>query len=111
MNLSRYIDRLSSDDSFRPKALYTHQAHDKDINSIVIAPNDKIFATASQDKTVKVWSVVDGTLIGTCNGHKRGVWSVQFSSVDQCLLTSSGDKTIKIWSLSDFSCLKVNKKS
>ncbi|CAG8469134.1 6057_t:CDS:10 [Paraglomus occultum] len=101
------LDRLSSTDSFRPKAFYTHLAHDKDINSIAIAPNDKIFATASQDKTVKVWSVADGTLIGTCNGHKRGVWSVQFSSVDQCLLTSSGDKTIKIWSLSDFSCLKT----
>ncbi|CAG8602427.1 5535_t:CDS:2 [Racocetra fulgida] len=95
-----------SDENFRPKALYTNKAHDKDINSIAVAPNDKIFATGSQDKSVKIWSIADGKLLGTCSGHKRGVWSVQFSPVDQTIATSSGDKTIKIWSTTDFSCLK-----
>ncbi len=32
----------------------TVKAHDKDINSVVVSPNDKFLATASQDKTVKV---------------------------------------------------------
>ncbi|CAG8465066.1 6401_t:CDS:10 [Gigaspora rosea] len=102
-----HLDRSKSDESFRPKALYTNKAHDKDINSIAVAPNDKIFATGSQDKTVKIWSVDDGKLLGICSGHKRGVWSVQFSPVDQTIVTSSGDKTIKIWSTTDFSCLKT----
>lgn len=92
----------------KPRALYTHQAHDKDINSICVAPNDKLFATGSQDKTAKIWNVETGALVGTCTGHKRGVWCVQFSPVDQVLATSSGDKTIKIWSLKDMSCLKVS---
>jgi hypothetical protein len=35
-------------------AKYTRKAHDKDINSIDIAPNDKITATASQDRSIKV---------------------------------------------------------
>ncbi|KAJ3283751.1 Transducin (beta)-like 3 [Blyttiomyces sp. JEL0837] len=39
------------------KSLFTFQAHDKDINSIAIAPNDKVFATGSQDKTAKVWGM------------------------------------------------------
>ncbi|KAJ3081689.1 Transducin (beta)-like 3 [Rhizoclosmatium hyalinum] len=89
------------------KSSYTFQAHEKDINSIAVAPNDRIFATGSQDKTAKVWSAVDGSLVGTCTGHKRGVWCVQFSTVDQVLVTSSGDKTIKLWSMSDYSCLKT----
>ena len=33
---------------------YTTVAHDKDINTIAIAPNDKLFATGSQDRTAKV---------------------------------------------------------
>ena len=33
---------------------FTEKAHDKDINSIAIAPNDKLLATGSQDKTAKV---------------------------------------------------------
>ncbi|RUS34835.1 WD40-repeat-containing domain protein [Jimgerdemannia flammicorona] len=97
----------SDEEPAKPKSMYTIIAHDKDINSICVAPNDKFLATGSQDKTAKVWNVETGTLLGTCNGHKRGVWCVQFSPVDQVLATSSGDKTIKIWSLKDFSCLKT----
>ncbi|KAJ3016175.1 UNVERIFIED_CONTAM: Transducin (beta)-like 3 [Siphonaria sp. JEL0065] len=95
------------DEPIKLKSSYTFQAHEKDINSIAVAPNDRIFATGSQDKTAKVWSSTDGSLIGTCTGHKRGVWCVQFSTVDQVLVTSSGDKTIKLWSMTDYSCLKT----
>jgi U3 small nucleolar RNA-associated protein 13 len=35
---------------------YTVKVHDKDINSIAVSPNDKFFATGSQDKTAKVKS-------------------------------------------------------
>ncbi|KAF9162975.1 U3 small nucleolar RNA-associated protein 13 [Actinomortierella ambigua] len=100
-------DLEEPDDKHRFKSHYTIQAHDKDINAIAIAPNDKIFATGSQDKLAKIWNLQEGTLMGTCKGHKRGVWSVQFSPVDQCLATSSGDRTIKLWSLNDFSCLRT----
>ncbi|KAG9304393.1 hypothetical protein G9A89_019955 [Geosiphon pyriformis] len=101
------LSSFKDGENTRLKALYTHQAHDKDINAIAVSPNDKHFASGSQDKTAKIWSVQDGSLIGTLKGHKRGVWSVQFSPVDQSLATSSGDKSIKIWSLNDFSCLKT----
>ena len=32
----------------------TVKAHDKSINTVTIAPNDRLCATASQDKTIKV---------------------------------------------------------
>lgn len=32
----------------------TEIAHDKDINSVSVSPNDKLIATGSQDKTAKV---------------------------------------------------------
>jgi len=35
-------------------ANYSAIAHDKEINSLCVSPNDKILASASQDKTVKV---------------------------------------------------------
>jgi len=88
-------------------AVLTKIAHEKDINAISIAPNDKIFATASQDSYVKIWSVNNFELLGTIKAHRRGVWGVEFSPVDQCLLTCSADGTIKIWSLADFSCIKT----
>jgi WD40 repeat protein len=32
----------------------TEIAHDKDINSVCVSPNDRLIATGSQDKTAKV---------------------------------------------------------
>jgi U3 small nucleolar RNA-associated protein 13 len=105
-----------------PKSAYTRKAHDKDINAIAVHHSSQLFASASQDRTVKIWSVEDGSTVGILKGHKRGVWTVAFSNPGTNLvipgvsgagsggsrgfvLTGSGDKTIKIWSLADYSCL------
>jgi len=89
----------------------TLRAHGKDVNAIAISPNDQLLATASQDKTVKLFKFNTKTTMAqewaTLIGHKRGVWDIAFSPVEQCVATGSGDRTIKLWSLSDFSCLKV----
>ncbi|ODH34002.1 hypothetical protein ACO22_03225 [Paracoccidioides brasiliensis] len=102
-----------------PKAIYTRKAHDKDINALDINYASSLFASASQDRTAKIWSVEDGSVLGILRGHKRGVWSIRFAPKDTPVITSdsgastsrgvvatgSADKTIKLWSLSDYSCL------
>ncbi|KAJ8253903.1 hypothetical protein COCON_G00205150 [Conger conger] len=85
----------------------TEKAHDKDVNSVVVSPNDKLVASGSQDRTVKVWSLTDLVLLGVCRGHRRGVWCVQFSPMDQVLASASADGSVKLWGLQDFSCLKT----
>jgi len=85
----------------------TVAAHDKDINSVAVSPNDSLLCTGSQDRTARIWRLPDLVPVLVLRGHKRGVWCVEFSPVDQCVMTASGDKTIKIWALSDGSCLKT----
>lgn len=86
---------------------YTRRAHEKDINALSISPNDSIFATASYDKTCKIWDLDTGELKATLANHRRGLWDVSFCQFDKILATCSGDKTIKIWSLDTFSVLKT----
>lgn len=86
---------------------YTRHAHEKDINALSVSPNDSVFATASYDKTCKIWDVDTGNLVATLANHKRGLWDVSFCQYDKILATCSGDKTIKIWSLDTFTVLKT----
>jgi U3 small nucleolar RNA-associated protein 13 len=110
---------LISSKPHTPKAVFTRKAHEKDINALDVNPTSTLFASASQDRTVKIWSVEEGSVVGILRGHKRGVWSARFapngtpvissstqSSTNRGLIvTGSGDKTVKLWSLSDYSCL------
>lgn len=86
---------------------YTRRAHEKDINALSISPNDALFATASYDKTCKIWDLETGESVATLANHKRGLWDVAFCQYDKIIATCSGDKTIKLWSLDTFSVLKT----
>eukprot|EP00127_Corallochytrium_limacisporum_P003363 Clim_evm52s148 gene=Clim_evmTU52s148 len=88
-------------------ALRTVIAHEKDINAISISPNDKLIATASQDKTAKLWNANDLTLFGTLRGHRRGVWDIAFSPSDQVVATASGDRTVRLWAVGTRECLRT----
>ena len=102
------------------RAVYTRVAHEKDINVIEVSSSSSLFASASQDRTIKIWSLDDGSVAGILRGHKRGVWSINFSppsasplnladagssSSRGLLVSGSGDHTVKVWSLATFTCL------
>lgn len=103
------------------RATYTRKAHDKDINAIDVSQSNQLFASASQDRVVKIWSIQEGEVQGILRGHRRGVWSVSFAPLntpiiqgDQgsvagkgVIITGSGDKTVKLWSLTDYTCLRT----
>ncbi|KAL8538390.1 hypothetical protein ACS0TY_000402 [Phlomoides rotata] len=103
------LDGISDDveevSNLKSKAVVA--AHDKDINSLAVAPNDSLVCSGSQDRTACIWRLPDLVSMVVLKGHKRGIWSVEFSPVDQCVITASGDKTIKIWAISDGSCLRT----
>ncbi|MEH2416635.1 MAG: ribosome assembly protein 4, partial [Nostoc sp.] len=54
-------------------------------------------ASASGDKTIKLWDVATGKLVQTLTGHSSWVNSVVFSPDGQRLASASWDNTIKLW--------------
>ncbi|CAI8598328.1 unnamed protein product [Vicia faba] len=61
--------------------------------------------TGSGDRTIKAWSIKDGTLMCTMNGHKSVVSTL--SVCDDVLYSGSWDGTIRLWSLNDHSPLAI----
>ncbi|MEG4796628.1 CHAT domain-containing protein [Microcoleus sp. LAD1_D1] len=74
--------------------------HANSVNRVSFSPNGKLLATASRDKTVKLWDTATGQQIKTLSGHTDSVNIVSFSPDGKLLATSSDDKTVKLWDTS-----------
>ncbi|MDY6782412.1 MAG: hypothetical protein SW833_07655 [Cyanobacteriota bacterium] len=59
------------------------------------SPDGQRIATASLDKTVKVWAL-DGRLVATLFGHTDSVTSVDIAP-DLAMVSSSWDGTVRLW--------------
>lgn len=85
---------------------YTRKAHEKMIHAIDISPNNDFLATASHDKTSKIWDLQGGETLHILRGHKRAVYDIQFCHYDRLIVTASGDTTARVWNLEDGSCVR-----
>ena len=72
--------------------------HKYSVWEVNFSPDGKTIASASGDRTVKLWSL-DGKVLKTFEGHKQQVNSVSWRFDGQMIATASNDKTVKLWSL------------
>ncbi len=79
-----------------PSVLFTLDGHTDSVMSVSFSPDSEILATASKDKTVKLWTR-NGRLIKTLTGHKGWVTGVTFSPDGEMLASASDDGTVKLW--------------
>jgi WD40 repeat protein len=86
-----------------PKPLFTLKGHDDPVYAAVFDPQNKLIATASFDKTVRLWDATSGKdlqkpLAGK-NGHQGQVLCLAFAPDGNLLASGGADNTVKVWDL------------
>jgi WD40 repeat protein len=81
--------------------------HSNRIFSVTFSPNGQFLASASADRTIKLWNPHTGQCLKTLHGHGSWVWAVAVSPDSNFLASGSYDHTIKIWDIRSGECLQT----
>ena len=75
----------------------TLSGHKATVTSVVVSSDGQFIISASEDSSIKIWSIHERKEAFQLIGHSGYVWSVAISTDGTFIASGSGDKTIKIW--------------
>ncbi|KAL8284649.1 hypothetical protein RB600_009186 [Gaeumannomyces tritici] len=84
--------------------LQTLEGHSSSVNSVAFAHDGKTVASASDDRTVKLWDTATGGCRATLEGHSSYVNSVAFAHDGKTVASASRDHTVKLWDTATGDC-------
>ena len=88
-------------------ALRTLHGHARGINDVAWSPTAEYLATASDDKSLRIWEAETGAALVELRGHTNYVFSCAFSPQTNLLVSGSFDETVKLWDVRSGDCVST----
>ncbi|KAJ3373034.1 Coatomer subunit beta' [Kappamyces sp. JEL0680] len=92
------------------KNVMTFEGHSHFVMHVAFNPKDpNTFASASMDRTIKVWNLGSPVANYTLEGHLKGVNSVEYyeGGDKPYLVSGADDKLIKVWDYQNKTCVQT----
>lgn len=78
----------------------TFPGHNKTVESVIFSTDKRMFATASRDRTAKLWDIQSQQMHKNLTKHVNVVCAAAFSPDGKLLATSSRENSIILWNVS-----------
>ncbi|XP_023707868.1 notchless protein homolog 1 [Cryptotermes secundus] len=84
----------------RPVARMT--GHQQLVNDVKFSVDTRLIASASFDRSIKLWDGRTGRFITSLRGHVQAVYQIAWSPDSRLLVSGSADSTLKVWNMKTF---------
>ncbi|KAF3361347.1 hypothetical protein VdG1_00956 [Verticillium dahliae VDG1] len=83
------------------------EGHSGPVRSVAFSHDSTLVASASDDRTVRIWHTDGGDCVQELKGHSLSIRSIAFSHDSTLVASASDDRTARIWRVDTGECIQV----